>query len=477
MIQGVYMTPSSVSSALRMAELGYMSRYCDLLSECREKVSHLQATLSLRELAIASCEWEMTPKDHGTKRRKSKKALEISDYVSRRIEEIPEFGEAIQHLMGGVYFGRSALEKEYGRDSDGVMIKALYPIHPKRLSYAVNWRLHLWDENGNEYDSRLGNFPGVDILAEFPDKFIVHTPNTMGVELATRQGLGRVLVWYALFWSWSQRDWMKFAELFGQPWRVAFYDKATADQDDVAIIKQALAEMSSATSAVLPSTTHFDIKMPSGRSTVHEALRNALNAEISKVVLGQTLTTEVGSTGGNRALGQVHNEVRMDIKNNDGRSISETIQRGLVEPLVRAQFGAAMAREFCPTFRLITRSEEDINMVFKRAIAAVDRGVPIAVDDLRERFTGLPRPENPKPGDLCVPLAKAANMPDLPIDPDAPPRIDPLAEPVGDLQDNGEEATGSELATDEEHGTDEDHATAPAQPTPGVGEKKRQPKE
>lgn len=419
-ISGAYMSPDVVAASLRQCELGYMSRYTDLLSECREKVPHLQAVLANRELSVAGCPWRIEPKEHGDKKRKNVKATKVADYAREVFEEIPHFGEAIQHLMMAVYTGRSALEIVWQRTADGLGIRELCPIHPKRLSYAVNWRMHLWDEYGNEYDRRLGNFPGIDLETEYPDKFVLHAPLTMGGEIPTRQGLGRVLVWYALFSVWTQRDWMRFAEIYAQPWRVAFYDKMTADQDDIQAIKNALQEMSNATTAVLPDTTKFELKMPTGRMQVHEALRNAMNAEISKVVLGQTLTTE--SPGhGTQALGKVQENVKLDIKQNDGRSISESIQHYVLRPLIVKQFGDAVAREFMPDFSIVTESETDLNAEFTRAIGLADRGCPIDVDDARTLYTSLPKPENPDPGTLLIPIGHR-NIQQQ--DPAAPP-VDP----------------------------------------------------
>lgn len=405
---GANMTPTSVASALRQAELGYMSRYSDLLSECREKVPHLQTVLATRELSIAGCPWVVEPKEHD-KKRASKKAKEIADYVNDRISSIPRFGEKLQHLAGGIYFGRSALEIQWKRDERGIAVAELHGIHPKRLSYAVNWRIHLWDENGNEYDHRLGTFPGIDLRADYPNKFVVHEPLTMGCEIPTRQGLGRVLCYFAMFWTFSQRDWMQFAELFGRPWRVGFFDKALADEDDVALLKSAIQQMSTQTSAVLPNSVKFDLHQPKGQNRVHLDLRQSLNAEISKVVLGQTLTTEAGGTKATHALGVVHDKVKDDILDNDGRSMSETITRDLVYPMVGMTYGWDVANELCPTFRLVTESEGDLDDELKRVCSLVDRGMDVRADDARDRFTKLPKPDKAKSGEplqLLIPLPK-----------------------------------------------------------------------
>ena len=62
-----------------------------------------------------------------------------------------------------------------------------------------------------------------------------------------------------------------------------------------------------------------------GGSTAFEAFDNVLTRRIQKVVLGQTLTS--GTDGvGSRALGEVHNDVRLDKRNSDLRMITPTIQ-------------------------------------------------------------------------------------------------------------------------------------------------------
>lgn len=57
------MTPGAVATALQNANLGRMHRLVDLCSEQREKVTHLAATMAVRERAIAACPWTITPRD------------------------------------------------------------------------------------------------------------------------------------------------------------------------------------------------------------------------------------------------------------------------------------------------------------------------------------------------------------------------------------------------------------------------------
>jgi phage gp29-like protein len=394
-ILGPAMTPEVVDRAVRQAHRGYMQRYCDLLSEQRSKVTHLQGVLSVREKAIASKPWVIVPKSTG-KKGTDKEAARVADFVRMRLGEIPKFRARLQHLAGGIYFGRSAVETEFVRDSRGIAVKALHVIHPRRLSYAgLDWSLRLYDESGNANNPALGTYPGVDIFSEYPDRFVVHEPTTVGAESPTRQGIGMTLVWCLLFWLWTTRDWMQFAELHGRPWRVGVWERGlsvNASKEDIAALERAVQEISGATGVALPRGADLRLLTPANAGATHEKLRTAFNAEISKVVLGQTGTTELGDTGSYAAV-KVHDLVRGDVLQDDGAALAETITRQLVYTLVRKQFGRATADALCPEFLIVTQPDEALDFEFSRFKDLTDRGVAFDADEARERYTRLGKPE------------------------------------------------------------------------------------
>lgn len=391
-ILGPSMNPATVSNALRRSERGYMRALCDILSEQRETVSHLQAELGKREDAIASCSFTVTPAK-GTGSRKVGRAKRNADYLAMRLESIAGLHDAAKHLAGGIYFGRSALETEWFRDAQGLGIRALHPILPKRLSYAANWRVHLYDEAGNEKDSKLGSWPGVDIRAEWPDKFVVHEPKVLGPEPPTRQGLGRVLVHAGMFWKWDARSWMQFAELHANPWRVGYYDKGVADANDIENLKRGLLELSGMTTAVFASSCK-PMFLEAKDSTVHGDIFRTWCAEISKVVNGGTLATEMDGEGGSRSAAEVHEREASKLKVGDGRALDATLTRDLWRPLIRRQFGDEDAEQFCPVVRLDTIPAESINAKTNRIFGFVDRGGRLDMDAVREDLTGYAKPSD-----------------------------------------------------------------------------------
>jgi phage gp29-like protein len=382
-VLGAMLSPSTVNNCLRYADYGHMQQLCDLLTEYRSKVTHLASVLSTREKAVAGCAWQVLARETPGKRKQAE-AQRQADYVTTRLNEIPQFRDRIEHLAGGIYFGRSACEIVWKRDANGIGIRELVPVHPRRLSYTRGWDLHVWDASGNRGNPALGTMPGLPITSE---DFVVCSPRTTGAEYPNRQGLGYGLVWACLFWTWTTRDWMQFAELHARPWRVA---TVSPEADTFAIdeVNTILNNLVTTGVATFPPGITPQLLSPAGNhGQSYRDLRDVWDSEISKVVLGQTGTTELGDKGSYAAT-KIHDLVRGDIKKADGVSIS-TAMNGLVEELVRRQFGTI---EFCPVFELITTDAEAKDSEFERVMALVDHGVAISADEARERYTPFAKP-------------------------------------------------------------------------------------
>lgn len=427
-ILGPSMNPANVSNALRRAERGYMRSLCDLLSEQRETVTHLQGELGKREDAISACDIVVTPANVTGRNAKSK-AQKYADYIRFRIDGIEGLHDAIKHLSGATYFGRSGLEVEWMRDAQGLGIRALHPILPKRLSYAADWRIHLFDEAGNIGNMDLGQWPGIDIRETWPDKFVIHEPRTLGPEPPTRQGLGRVLVWAGMFWKWDAKHWLQFAELFANPWRIGYYEKGT-DDNDVEALKQGLIQLSGMTTAVFAKGCEPKF-LQATDSRTHKDLFETWCGEISKVVNGGTLATQLDGEGGSRAAAEVHEREASKLKVGDGRALDFTLTRDLWCPLIRRQFGAEEAAKYCPVVTLDTVPAENIQTRSQRIWAFIDRGGEADMDEVREITTGLNAPS--EKAKRLVPLGTANKPAPAGTTKDA---SKPDAQPSGDAPAN-----------------------------------------
>ena len=134
------------------------------------------------------------------------------------------------------------------------------------------------------------------------------------------------LYWLFFFKQNGFKFWAKFLERFGTPILLAkVKSKNTTTEDMNNALLNAHAQ------SVLTIDGQDDVQMLSTSGTsgstggAFESFNNQLLRQIQKVVLGQTLTSS-NDGGGSRALGQVHENVRMDKLKSDIRLVTPTLQ-------------------------------------------------------------------------------------------------------------------------------------------------------
>jgi phage gp29-like protein len=104
-------------------------------------------------------------------------------------------------------------------------------------------------------------------------------------------------------------------------------DSSGVVKDNVAILGAALQSAVQNATLALPEgwTAEFMSAAQTGAS--FQDFETACVKRIQRLILGQTLTSDTGADGGGSyALGQVHNEVRIDRRNADIRLVSQAIQ-------------------------------------------------------------------------------------------------------------------------------------------------------
>lgn len=396
---GAGLTPQSITSVLREADLGRMHLWADLLDEIRQGDPHLQGDLAKRELSVAGAEYELRlPATAG--KRAGANALRLCQDALDAIE-VPagslalSFRGAAQRLLTATYHGRAAVEAVYARDGSYLLPRHLFPIHARRLAWANerDWRLYLWDATTG--DTAFSRWPGVPVgdAAVFPSgKLLVHVSTAFGT-YPTREGLGRALVWYSAFKRWTVRDWLAFAEWAGRGLRVGKYatgrdpqKEGRANEEDKAVLQDALDAMSSTVTTVIPDVTDLDIKTVTDND-VHPELVKLCNSEMSKLVLGGTLTSDPGDKGA-RSLGEVHLRAMTQLLMADAAMLADTLRRDLFRPLVRMNLGD---RAPVPTIAFAVEPPEDAESRSARLDRYMKHGLRVPAAWLRN-VEGIPDP-------------------------------------------------------------------------------------
>lgn len=160
--------------------------------------------------------------------------------------------------------------------------------------------------------------------------------------------------WPVTFKRGGYKFWAMFLEKYGMPLLVGTYPRGTND-DKINEMLGMLNDMIQDAVAVIPEGAQIDTVEGSSTGGGARAYREFLefgNREVSKAVLGQTLTTEMQSTG-SYAASQTHFAVRGEIVDADKR-IVEWCMNELVSYIYEINFGA---EEEKPTFVLYEQKD------------------------------------------------------------------------------------------------------------------------
>ena len=218
-----------------------------------------------------------------------------------------------------------------------------------------------------------------------------------------------------LFWpSWIKRNairlWLKYAEK--GPGTIAVKYRAGSGDEEQRQALKAAEDISATTAVAFPEGfTLEESLLKAARSVPSEIFRALLkeyaDAAIAKIILGQTLTSAGSDQGaGSRALGQVHQDVRLEIVRADAWALMTAINDQVVRPLVTFNFGPDTP---APKWTITVEEPEDLDLHAKRDQILQQMGTPIPKKYVLSTY-GIPELEE---GDEVLEPRAAAGPPGL----------------------------------------------------------------
>jgi phage gp29-like protein len=112
-----------------------------------------------------------------------------------------------------------------------------------------------------------------------------------------------------------------------------------------------------------------------------------VDKQISKLVLGQTMTTDEGSS---RAQSETHDKVRDDIADSDIQQVIETLNTTLTIPYINLNFGE---QENYPKIDLFKPDEKNVEQIISAVEKLGPQGLKVKADEVRS-LLGLSNPED-----------------------------------------------------------------------------------
>lgn len=384
------LTPSRLAALLQTAAQGQARDYLTLAEEMEERDPHYSAVLGVRKRAVSGLPVHVEAASEETG------DVKLADAV-RDLVRKPEFGYLVDDALDALGKGYAVCEIIWTRGAQW------WPAAYKHR-----------DPRFFEYDQTLAHLGLLDdeapgrALPLAPYKFVVHAPRLKS-GVALRGGLARLVAFAWICKAYTLKDWIAFAEVFGMPLRLGRYG-ANATEDDVAVLRNAVANIGSDAAAVLPESMKIEFEQVASATGGHELFQRLaewIDGQVSKAVLGQTMTTDAQAAGLGSNQANVHNEVRADILISDARQLSDTLNRDLVRPFIDLNWGA---QKQYPRIELQVVEPEDLASLVTALEKLVPLGLKVGEATIRDKF-GLPDPGDDE--ELLGPAGPTAGKPAL----------------------------------------------------------------
>jgi phage gp29-like protein len=326
--------------------------------------------LDKRVSALAGREWKVEAGVEGNALAQQAADLAAAAFNGMR------FTQGTRKMLRALLSGVSVGEVMWVIRGNTLMPRVLLSRNPRRFTFTV---VKTPDEQGQEESggtsldlrmlTRTSPIDGIPI----PDrKFVVHRfgdsyENPWGL------GLGHRLFWPVFFKRQGIGFWMSGLDKFSQPTALGHYPVGTTE-DQQRLLVEALTAISREAGVAIPEGMAIELleAKRSGTFDAYESLAMYMDGEITKAILGETLTTQGGSSGGNRALGQVHNEVRLELTKADADDLSDTLNSSLVRWIVDLNLPGyeasglpypAIMWDVAVPDDLLTRAQRDVQIV------------------------------------------------------------------------------------------------------------------
>jgi phage gp29-like protein len=394
--------PETVVSLIDSALSGDLSRQSALFDVMEDAWYRLSKNLNDVRNAVADLPWAVNPfcpqDGEATPEAEAKAALVTN--VFKQMMPSPTsvdeagFRGALYNLLDAHARGISVQEIEWGT-IDGAPFTLKDGTWGIRAIRHIPGRYYGYPQSGNVIDHLMLAPAGFGLasggLVEFPqDKFIIAKSPVRSGHPANIALLRALAMWWVA--STYGFSWLcNYAQLFGMPFRWATYDPSNEPLKKT--IMDMLAGMGSCGYAAFPTGTAMNFLAASGdaKDNPQSYLLNAADKACDILILGQTLTTDVGSSG-SRALGDVHAEIRFEIIQHAAHWLEEVINDQLIPATMRMNYGEVP--DDCPTFAFeVEEPKDSLQMAQRDQVLVGTLQMPVGKKWLYKRH-GIPMPQD-----------------------------------------------------------------------------------
>lgn len=333
------------------ADAAYVYPY-GLFDEAIDKDAHLYACLQQRKASLYGRTWRIVPAE------KSKEGIYAAKFVKAALDamsqkdgdagitkDIGEFLDAVAYGMsiGECIWAESDLRVDGKTRNKALIIQSVMSRDLRRFTFTPDGELRLFTQQEPSNGIAVPDY-----------SFILFRPYSR-YEDFYGYPLLRVLWWLTWVKRQLMRWWMMHLERFGSPTLVANPTVNISNPDKAALLLS-MKRIKQESALIMPVGCPLDFESVADAQTAYQLMINWINMEISKAVLGQTLTIEAGNTGGSRSLGEVQERVGAQIIARDARALEALMNGTVCKWLCELNLGQSYP---CPKFVIDTNSDKN----------------------------------------------------------------------------------------------------------------------
>ncbi|MCG9624629.1 DUF935 domain-containing protein [Vibrio mediterranei] len=373
------LTPSRLANIMKEAEQGNLIAQCELAEDMEEKDAHIQSELGKRRMALQGVEWNIKPPRNATAEEQRD-----AEMIQELLEDAIWLDDVIFDLSDATLKGFAHGEIKWAFDERTHYIDDIEYRDPSWFQVNPNNRNELRLRDGSHEGVALQPFGWVQHLAKAKSGYI------------ERRGLVRVLAWPFLFKNYSVRDLAEFLEIYGLPVRLGKYPEGATQQEKMTLMR-AVMSIGHNAGGIIPKGMDIDFQnAASGQSDPFLAMMEWCEKSQSKAILGGTLTSQADGKTSTNALGNVHNEVREEIRNFDLKRLAATLSQDVVRPLYALNGKSYQNPNRLPRFEFETTEPDDWKAFSEAMPSMVDMGMRIPLQWAHDR-TQIPMANKDEP--------------------------------------------------------------------------------
>lgn len=271
--------------------------------------AQVYSCLQQRRDAVVSIPFDVAPGDEDDPR-----SVTAAEDLKADLDAL-DFDTRCKRMLWGVFYGYAVGEIMWRVDGQRIVFNEIRVRRARRFGFDKDGDLMLRSTTARAAE-------------RMPDhKFWVMTTGADTDDEPYGLGLGHLLYWPAYFKRHGLKAWMMALNKYATPTAVGTFPKGT-NKDDVAKLLAGLRAIQTDSAFVKPEGMTAELLQSSKSAGIdYKAFHTWLEANVAKIILSQTMTTEDGSS---RSQSETHMEVRDEVADSDASLLCGSFNEGPV---------------------------------------------------------------------------------------------------------------------------------------------------